>query len=110
MNRGEYIKKFLELVYEQDDKWTNQHIRDTIDALENVFNCEELEGVTTSQYREVCRMLIEILWGEMNFPGSNDTMCNTEVRSCLIEISKNLRLQTNEEIKESLKKYIWKCN
>lgn len=109
MAEGEYTKSFLELVYKQDDEWTDKHIKDTVDALEDVFLFEELDGVTTSQYRKVCRMLMEILDGEMNFPGCNDTMCNTEVRSCLIEISRNLRLQTNEEIEKSLEKYIWKC-
>lgn len=107
MAKGEYTKKFLELVYQQDDKWTNKHIKDTVDALNDLFYYEELEGVTTSQYMKVCRMLIEILEGEMNFPGSNDTMCNTEVRSCLIEISRNLRLQTNKDIEKCLEKYIW---
>lgn len=109
MAKGEYTKIFLESVYQQDNEWTNQHIKDTVDALDNVFIYEELEGVTTNQYRKVCMMLIEILYGEMNFPGCNDTMCNTEVRSCFIEILRNLKLQTNEEIKNSMKKYIWKC-
>lgn len=108
MAKEDYTKQFLELVYQEDDKWTSQHIKNTVDSLGNLLSFEELEGVTPSQYRQVCRMLIEILDGEMSV-GSNDIMCNTEVRSCLIEISKNLGLQTNEDIKECLEKYIWKA-
>lgn len=109
MAKEDYTKQFLELVYQPDEKWTSQHIKDTVDVLGDLFFYEELGSVTPSQYRKVCNMLIEILDGEMNFHGSNDTMCNTEVRSCLIEISRNLGLQTNEEIENSLKKYIWQA-
>ncbi|NRT73622.1 hypothetical protein [Clostridium beijerinckii] len=108
MAKEDYTKQFLELVYQPDEKWTSQHIKNTVDALNDLFCYEELEGVTPSQYREVCKMLIEILDGEMSV-GSNDIMCNTEVRSCLIEISKNLGLQTNEDIKECLIKYTCKA-
>jgi hypothetical protein len=109
MAKEDYTKQFLELVYQSDDKWTNQHIKNTVDALGYLFYYEDLKDVTPSEYREVCKMLVDILDGEMCFPGSDDTMCNTEVRSCLIAISKNLRLQTNEEIENSLEKYIWKA-